>query len=114
MLAWSQPLVDQFSGEGNLGGLLVSSGSGGDSERIGLGLGTRFVASVVALPPWWTRPGFSSTIRADRRRRRRQGRTVAEGDVAGGAAVLAACSPSPSCSAVVIVAGWRSAVPRRS
>ena len=84
VLAWCQPLWDQFFGEGNLGGLLGSSGSGGDNERVGLALGARFVASVVALPPWWTRPGFSSIIRATGVVDDPKGRTLAEGDVAGG------------------------------
>ncbi len=62
VLAWLQPLIDQFSGQGNLANLLTSSGDVGD--RVGLRLGTRLVSSVVALPPWWTRASYSSTIEA--------------------------------------------------
>ncbi|MET0143706.1 MAG: hypothetical protein ABW328_02835 [Ilumatobacteraceae bacterium] len=58
---WIQPVIDQLVGEGNLAALVSSSGD--DSDRVGLQLGVRLVGSVVALPPWWTRPGFSSTIR---------------------------------------------------
>ena len=110
VLAWCQPLCDQFFGEGNLGGLLGSSGSGGDNERVGLSLGARFVASVVALPPWWTRPGFSSIIRATGVVDDPKGRTLAEGDVAGGTAALAGLLAVAVVLAVVIVAGrrWRS------
>ena len=110
VLAWCQPLWDQFFGEGNLGGLLGSSGSGGDNERVGLTLGARFVASVVALPPWWTRPGFSSIIRATGVVDDPKGRTLAEGDVAGGTAALAGLLAVAVVLAVVIVAGrrWRS------
>ena len=110
VLAWCQPLWDQFFGEGNLGSLLGSSGSGGDNERVGLTLGARFVASVVALPPWWTRPGFSSIIRATGVVDDPKGRTLAEGDVAGGTAALAGLLAVAAVLVVVIVAGrrWRS------
>ena len=62
-LAWIQPLIDQIAGEGNLGALLRSGSGGDDGRRLGLRIGIRLVGSVVALPPWWTRPGFSDTIR---------------------------------------------------
>jgi hypothetical protein len=104
-VAWSQPLIDQFAGEGNLADLVASSG--GDTDRIGLGLGTRFVASVVALPPWWTRPGFSSIIQATGVVEDGAGRTVAEGDIAGtGPAVLGLLAVA-AVLGVVIVVGWR-------
>ena len=97
-----QPLIDQFAGEGNLADL-VSSG-GGDTDRIGLGLGTRFVASVVALPPWWTRPGFSSTIRATGVVDDAGSRTVAEGDIAGtGLAVLGLLAVVAMLGVVIVV-----------
>ena len=48
VVAWIQPVLDQIVGEGNLGALLRSSG--GDADRIGLRLGARLVASVVACP----------------------------------------------------------------
>ena len=63
VLAWIQPLIDQVAGEGNLGALVRSGSGGGDGRRLGLRIGIRLVGSVVALPPWWTRPGFSDTIR---------------------------------------------------
>ena len=104
-LAWLQPIVDQFAGVGNLGDLLANRGA--DESRVGLELGTRLVASVVAIPPWWTRPGFSSTIRATAVIEGSSGRTVAEGDVAGiGAAVLALLLVF-ALLAVVAVVGWR-------
>jgi len=87
-LAWIQPVIDQFAGEGNLGALM-RAGTGGDGQAIGLRLGTRLVASVVALPPWWSRSGFSETIVATGVITEGGGIDVAEGDVAsGGAAVL--------------------------
>ena len=104
-VAWSQPVIDQFAGEGNLADLVASSG--GDTDRIGLGLGTRFIASVVALPPWWTRPGFSSIIQATGVVDDGRGRALAEGDIAGtGPAVLGLLAVS-AVLGVVIVVGWR-------
>ncbi len=86
-LAWLQPLIDQVAGEGNLGNLLRSSGGGGD--RIGLRLGLRLTSSVVALPPWWTRPSFSETIVSTGVIQTPSGPDIAEGNVAElGPAVL--------------------------
>jgi hypothetical protein len=87
LLAWVQSLVDQVAGEGNLGALVSSSDGTGD--RIGLRLGVRLVGSVVALPPWWTRPGFSDTIVSTGVIDTGNGPDVAEGGVASlGAAVV--------------------------
>ena len=95
-VAWIQPLIDQVSGQGNLGHLLASSG--GDSDRVGLRLGTRFVASVVALPPWWSRSGFSSIIRATGVVDDPRGRTLAEGRRRRHPAPRCwGCSPWPPC-----------------
>jgi hypothetical protein len=57
---WVQPLVDQVTGEGNLGTLVSGAGSGGES--IGVGLGVRVAADVVAVPPAWSRPSFDDAI----------------------------------------------------
>ena len=104
-LAWSHPIVDQFTGVGNLGDLLASRGA--DSNRVGLGLSARLVASVVAIPPWWTRSGFSSTIRPTAVIEGSSGRTVAEGHVAGiGTAVLGLLAVCVLLAVVVVVA-WR-------
>lgn len=81
-VAWLQPIIDQVAGDGNLGNLLTSSG-GGTGERIGLRLGVRLVSSVVALPPWWTRPSFSETIVSTGVIDTPSGPDVAEGNVAG-------------------------------
>lgn len=59
---WAQPVWQQLfgPGPGNLGLLLRS----GDSEgRVGVRLGSRLVAEVVAAPPWWARPSFDRTVR---------------------------------------------------
>ena len=104
VIAWIQPLIDQVAGEGNLGHLLRSGGD--DPERVGLGLGARFVGSVVALPPWWTRPGFSSTIRPTGVVEEAGSRTLAEGHVAGTGAATLGLVLAVAVLAVVIAAGW--------
>lgn len=62
--AWSQAVIEQFAaeGEGNLTRLVRTLGSA--AEPIGGALGTRIVAEVVALPPWWLRPSFATSIPA--------------------------------------------------
>lgn len=62
-LAWSQPVVEQFTsdGEGNLTRLARSAG--GTDIAVGSGNAFRMVAAVFALPPWWSRWGFADTIR---------------------------------------------------
>jgi hypothetical protein len=105
VIAWSQPLIDQLFGEGNLGHLLTSSGN--DKERVGLGLGSRFVASVIALPPWWTRSGFSSIIRATGVVDDPRGRTVAEGHVASPSAAALGLCVVFLVLGVTILVGWR-------
>lgn len=50
LLCWSQPLWDQFAGEGNLGAVI----SGSDApDGVGLGLGARIVAGAVLVPRSW-------------------------------------------------------------
>lgn len=61
-LAWIQPVIEQFTsdGEGNLS-RLAKSASGTD-VAVGFGNAFRMVSAVFALPPWWTRWGFQDTI----------------------------------------------------
>jgi hypothetical protein len=63
VLAWSQPVLEQFfgAGQGNLS-RLAASGGGGDGTRTGVSLGIRLVSAVVALPPWFSRSGVMDTI----------------------------------------------------
>jgi hypothetical protein len=105
VVAWIQPVIDQLFGEHNLGHLLTSSG--GNNDRVGLGLGARFVASVVALPPWWTRPGFSSIIKATGVVDDPRGRTLAEGHVASHLASLLGLVAVAVVLAVVVIVGAR-------
>lgn len=61
-LAWAQPVIEQFTseGEGNLSRLAKSAG--GTDVAVGFGNALRMVSAVFALPPWWTRWGFADTI----------------------------------------------------
>lgn len=56
VVCWIQPLIEQFTsdGDGNLTRLVESSRST-KAGTIGVGLGTRVVATVLSLPPWWFR-----------------------------------------------------------
>ncbi|MBA3289290.1 MAG: hypothetical protein H0U21_14955 [Acidimicrobiia bacterium] len=52
---WTQPLVDQFWGRGNMSSLLGAAGAG---RGPGYGRGARMVGAVVAWPPWWARNSY--------------------------------------------------------
>jgi hypothetical protein len=56
---WAQPVIEQIFGEGrgNLGRLASSAGDTG--TRVGLDDAPRYVATLLALPPWWGRPSVS-------------------------------------------------------
>lgn len=70
LVLWAQPLWEQFfgPGRGNLGRVVTAgTGRGGDFQaventRTGLALGLRILGSVLALPPWWGRPGYDDSI----------------------------------------------------
>jgi hypothetical protein len=64
LLAWLQPLLEQFFGfgQGNIGRVLEARGA--SDEPLGLRLGVRLVAQVVALPPWWGRSSFTDSVPA--------------------------------------------------
>jgi hypothetical protein len=69
MVLWSQVLIEQFfgSGRGNLTRLFLAGTGGGqdtgfESVRTGVPLALRMMSAVVALPPWWGRPGYDDSI----------------------------------------------------
>jgi hypothetical protein len=70
LVLWAQPLWEQFlgPGRGNLGRVITAGTGGGDdyepveSTRTGVALGVRILGSVLALPPWWGRPGYDDSI----------------------------------------------------
>jgi hypothetical protein len=57
---WVQPVIDQFSGDGNLGHLLQNASP--PKHTVGYDSAARLIASVVALPPWWFRPSIQHTL----------------------------------------------------
>ena len=60
-VVWFQPLWQQLfgPGRGNLSALVHGTDGG---PRVGLTLGARLVADVVAVPPFWLRPSFTDTL----------------------------------------------------
>ena len=58
--AWSQSLVDQVTGEGNLLTLATNASSG--DAKIGAGLATRLAAWVLSVPPFWGRDSFARAL----------------------------------------------------
>jgi hypothetical protein len=62
-VCWIQPLIEQFTGDGR-GNLtrLADSLRASDADTIGYGFGTRVVATVVSLPPWWFRPSMNEAF----------------------------------------------------
>lgn len=63
-LAWVQPVIEQFVGDGRGNLARLASNAGGGDVTIGAGTAVKLVARVVALPPWWTRFGFESSVRS--------------------------------------------------
>lgn len=63
VVCWLQPLIEQFTGDGD-GNLtrLVRHARDSNVKTVGVRFGTRAVASVVSLPPWWLRPSFENTF----------------------------------------------------
>jgi hypothetical protein len=64
-VCWWQPIYEQLFGDppGNLRRL--SLGAGAAQDRIGWEHAPRYVAEVIALPPWWGRPASSNAFAAD-------------------------------------------------
>ncbi len=70
LVLWAQPLWEQFfgPGRGNISRVVIAGTVGGtdfppvDSRATGVSVGLRVLGSVLALPPWWGRPGFDSAI----------------------------------------------------
>jgi hypothetical protein len=62
LVLWLQPLVEQFTGTGKGNLARILSSTGGDQPKVGGSLGVRLFASVVALPPWWGRSSFTTSV----------------------------------------------------
>jgi hypothetical protein len=64
-VCWIQPLIEQFTSDGS-GNLtrLVDSARSPKADTIGFEFGTKVVATVVSLPPWWFRPSMHDAFAA--------------------------------------------------
>jgi hypothetical protein len=62
LILWTQPLVEQFAGDGEGNLSRLASSAGGGEVTVGFRTAAQIVASVMALPPWWTRGGFSTVV----------------------------------------------------
>lgn len=63
---WAQPIIEQLFGEGRGNLVRLATNSGGGDVTVGFGNAAKIVAGVVALPPWWLRNGFSSSVPSTR------------------------------------------------
>jgi hypothetical protein len=63
VVAWSQPLVEQFTGRGT-GNLsrIVASATAGDTEAIGWSRASRLTAEITVMGPWFTRASYASAV----------------------------------------------------
>jgi len=62
VLAWVQPVIEQFTGrgEGNLSRIVEASG--GDNTRIGWDRGLRLMVEITVRGPWFTRSAYEHAI----------------------------------------------------
>jgi hypothetical protein len=63
VVAWSQPLIEEFTGRGR-GNLsrIVTSGGGGDAPTIGASRAVRLVSETTVMGPWFTRGTFENAV----------------------------------------------------
>jgi hypothetical protein len=66
VVLWSQPIIEQLFGEGKGNLARLAANSGGGDFTIGMRNATKIAAAVIALPPWWLREGFSTTVPSTR------------------------------------------------
>jgi hypothetical protein len=99
-LAWIQPLIEQVAGEGRGNLSRLASNAGGGDVAIGAGTAVKLVARVVALPPWWTRPGFADSIRSTPLTDTADGPRLFVGGLPGGGIAIVAVA------VVVVVLAW--------
>jgi hypothetical protein len=89
-LLWMQSLLEQLFGAGRGNLARLAANAAGTDVSVGAANATKLVAAIVALPPWWTRPGFADTIEPAGRVRTEDGVAVQiPGMPSGGLAVFA-------------------------
>ena len=62
LVLWSQTLIEQFFGPGKGNLSRLAGNAGGGDLQVGLSQAVGIGARVYALPPWWLRSGFSSSV----------------------------------------------------
>jgi hypothetical protein len=62
LILWTQPLIEQLFGEGEGNISRLANAADGADFVVGAKNAIRLVASIVSLPPWWSRSGFADTI----------------------------------------------------
>ena len=66
VLVWFQSFYEQFFGEGQGNLSRLATNSGGGDVTVGIDTATRITSAVIALPPWWTRTGYLSSVPSTR------------------------------------------------
>ena len=108
---WAQPLWEQFfgPGRGNISRVVIAGTVGGDdfvaveSTSTGVSVGVRILGAVLALPPWWGRSGFDSSIPRSTWLETSSGRTLS----APGLVSLWAAATGLLILVVLVALGWR-------
>jgi hypothetical protein len=62
VLCWIQPLYEQLFSEGRGNLTRLASNAGGGDVTLGLTDATKITGAIIALPPWWMRSGYSTTV----------------------------------------------------
>jgi len=92
VVLWVQSFVEQLFGEGQGNLSRLAANSGGGDVHVGIGNATKIVAAIVALPPWWLRRGFSTTVPSTKLT-----------DTPGGARLIIPSLPGAAVSVLAIV-----------
>jgi hypothetical protein len=59
---WAQPVVEQFTGDGEGNLSRLTSNAASDTRTVGFGYAARLVATVAAVPPFWGRSSFADAF----------------------------------------------------
>lgn len=62
VVVWLQPIADQLGASHNMSNIVSRATGDGVADGIGLGDGIRAAAMVLVKPPFWTRPGVTSSL----------------------------------------------------
>jgi len=62
LVLWSQTLIEQFFGPGKGNLSRLAGNAGGGDLQVGLRQAVGIAGRIFALPPWWLRSGFSTSV----------------------------------------------------